>query len=943
MELNAPPIKSKDGGYFQCGFCKRHYNRADHLIRHVRSHTREKPYVCDVCDKGFARPDLLKRHATGHANDRDRKRKRTSSIAKQSRVSQACKTCAASKLKCDEEKPCRRCRERNLQCDWQDVVQDSSPEPLQQPAEHSNPLAPSVDLSASVAFSPMPTPMDEFPSTTSILMTPQGPPPDPILSPELPTRPEPLPMEYSGHTPQYQSLYQANGSNSTAVSPTDQESGIFSVDGQFFPNFIPDSLISSLSRYNDPFDPSSLIPEFTHYGALESPPFDFNLTDGDFGLIDMYNSRSLAPGAHENDHQDRFDADSGIGIGAEAYHRSSLSAWKPMQEDRAGADHENLSVPQTIDSPEMSAIPDRQILCERLSSSSRDLIFGLVLEISREANLTRIMKSFPSTELLDGLIQRFFEIQINSVDSFIHAPTFRPNNEHASILAAMAAAGAVRSPIPTIRKLGFALLEIVRLYMPIKYESDNSTTRDLRTSQTYALNIDIGIWSGNRRKTEIAESFSQPLITMLRRALRFRRSVYPTIVLMAEDVGDALERKWYDWIEQESFKRLVYHVFLHDAQSAVTLNVNPLISYADLELPLPAARHLWEAKSAVEWKELYHAITPERVPSLADLLRDMSQLSLAQDRIGTQMAALSLLHGLAGLINEYHRLKFISSSNSKHWHALVTNSRQQELDQALQHFRMVCSELRHQCRPEIILVCEVVSMLLHMSLEELQLFAGKEDKQEARRVYHSALEWITSSDSRRAIWHAGQIVRAARQMAPGSLTGFLAIGVYYASLAFWSYGVVSKAKNVRLIGRPSSPVSALGPTVFLDAEEVPDVSKFVTLGCGLPALQSHSGPIYLADSGMTMRLVQTLLRPDSSERTPPLVQSLAQLMGDLAQVAPRREYKDLPYCESRFTPAPLALVTWEVPRSAISLQLTNYFVLLPEVISLDPSLLPSLQ
>lgn len=224
-------------------------------------------------------------------------------------------------------------------------------------------------------------------------------------------------------------------------------------------------MISSLGRYNDPFDPTNLIPEFTPYGALENQALDFSLTDGDFGLIDMYNSRSLIPG-YDNE-QDRFDADSGIGIGAEAYHRSSLSAWKPAQEDRAFVDHENLSIPQAIDSPEVSAT-ERQTLSERLSSSSRDLIFGLVLEISRGADLNRIMKSFPSTELLDGLIQQFFEYQSQSVISYIHAPTFRPNSEHASMLAALASAGAVRSHIPTIRKLGYALLEIVRMYMPIR-------------------------------------------------------------------------------------------------------------------------------------------------------------------------------------------------------------------------------------------------------------------------------------------------------------------------------------------------------------------------------------------------------------------------------------------------------------------------------------------
>lgn len=42
---------------------------------------------------------------------------------------------------------------------------------------------------------------------------------------------------------------------------------------------------------------------------------------------------------------------------------------------------------------------------------------------------------------------------------------------------------------------------------------------------------------------------------MLRRALRFRRSVYTMIVPLVEDTGEALERMWREWVEQESFKR----------------------------------------------------------------------------------------------------------------------------------------------------------------------------------------------------------------------------------------------------------------------------------------------------------------------------------------------------------------------------------------------------
>ncbi|CAG7936751.1 unnamed protein product [Penicillium olsonii] len=716
-------------------------------------------------------------------------------------------------------------------------------------------------LSPSAVLSPISDPVEDF-SSASALMTSGVTLQDSVISPADNMSHQPISLD--------------NG-----VSPTDQESAIFSIDGTFFPNFIPDSLIPSLSRYNDCHFPAG--PDYTQYGSLDNFHFDLTLTEGDFSLIDFYNSHSIPTSVPESRADPACGIDSGIGIGAEAYHRSSLSAYKPAREDHAFDDHENLSVPQMMNTPESSVSSTEATLCDRLLPTSRDLVLSLVLEVSREATLSRIVKSFPGTDLLDALIQQYFEHQTHTIGTFIHTSTFRTNSEDPGILAGLAAAGAVRSSNPTIRKLGYALNEGVRMHLPTKYERDNTFIRDLRTSQTYALTIDIGIWSGNRRKTEIAESFSQPLITMLRRALRFRRSIYPNITPLAEDVGNTLESKWRGWVEQESFKRLVHFVFLHDAQTAIALNVNPIISYADMELPLPASRQLWEAKSAAEWKAIFHRkpAASERLPSLADLLRDMSQLTIFEDVIDTQLAASVLVHGLSALVNEYHRLKFISTSGSKHWHALVTNSRQQELDQALQHFRMVCSELKTQCRPETILIGEVVSMLLYMSLEELQLFAGREDKQEARRVYHSALEWIASSDSRQAIWHAGQIIRAARSMSPSALAGFPAIGVYYASLAFWSYSVVSKAYTGRLAGRPESQNPGTGSTVFLDGEQGGEVSKFVTLNCGLPALHGPEGAVYLVDPAAIMSLAQATLQPDSPEKTPALVQMLSQLMRDL--------------------------------------------------------------
>ncbi|KAF9891575.1 hypothetical protein FE257_003586 [Aspergillus nanangensis] len=46
-----------------CSICSQAFKKAEHLARHYRSHTKERPFMCEICGKFYARQDTLLRHS----------------------------------------------------------------------------------------------------------------------------------------------------------------------------------------------------------------------------------------------------------------------------------------------------------------------------------------------------------------------------------------------------------------------------------------------------------------------------------------------------------------------------------------------------------------------------------------------------------------------------------------------------------------------------------------------------------------------------------------------------------------------------------------------------------------------------------------------------------------------------------------------------------------
>ena len=370
--------------------------------------------------------------------------------------------------------------------------------------------------------------------------------------------------------------------------------------------------------------------------------------------------------------------------------------------------------------------------------------------------------------------------------------------------------------------------------------------------------------------------------------------------------------------------RMVIHLFTHDVQSSITLQKNSLISFSELNFGLPAARDLWNSPTAEAWRDKYlskgQAIGEILIPRVSEIGHRIELLDELNELVDVDLCYAVLLHGFWGQINAHRdSVRFYAPADSgisisghgKHnsTHRLWLASQHQELYRDVDEFstRIQSHRMPSHCRDQpsnsgppdvadsrdLVLMAELFQMVLHVSLEDLQNFAGKSGEEAAlRATAYLEGSWVTSSEARYAVWHAGQVLHHARQMPPASLRNFNAVTVYLASLTLWVYGLLSSngdhGSGAVNGDRGQSSKPSPPSLVLLDGDENRETKAYLQLGRGTPGLAhpggAQGGVEFLTNPGVALVVAQDLLQdnfPVRGEPLPPLVESIGKLLRDL--------------------------------------------------------------
>ncbi|VUC32966.1 unnamed protein product [Clonostachys rosea] len=828
------------------------------------------PYQCSLCGSKFEMVGDLERHVSDHEEGtRPAKRSRVTQQRSAPRAIQACRACAASKTKCDNERQCKRCRRRGTSCvrpvETIELLGDNGVEELGHAdlgvtvaGQGNDAIALDVEFRTVTDFSRPDEPgLDDTRGSDRPLSEPSFYPPlsPPSANALAPSGAGTIPKPHSNE----------NLWDSCLIEDS------FGYDLETYVVRSPEEFLFAFPRITTSNEEKEIT---TNCSNLNGPALISPLIAGD-------KSQCVA---------DAF--------------RKVTGRWIPVARNFQEEEEKNLSATRGTniiaeEAPSLGGGPE--LLPRGFPLAVRDRLLAMLVSASDMKDKPRIPAAFPSCEALASLFKSYVAYHVRQDDTWIHFGTFDIAEARVELVAALVAAGALRSPNRSVQKFGLAVHEIMSIWIQETSRISNILTRDLQFLQAYMLQIQIGFWSGEKRKMEQAGGSLGNIVNMLRGGGRYRQTLYTSITPEVEGFSTSVEERWKHWAVQESFIRLVHHVYLHSGEQALLSSVSSPLSSAEMTLPLPAARSAWLAKNGPEWRDTCQSQPDLRV-SWADCLGDVSHLRQLPACCDTNVARLAVVCALFPTLRAYqhsHKSTAKDVSKTREW-ILLEDSQHRWLSKTLENIHGSLRVPFSNSPPSstVFLAVELASLHLQTWVDQLELLAGKEglaDAQEAYRLLQT--RWIDSQDSRQALWHAGQILRLARAIQPEAMSDFVAVCVYHASLCIWAYGTIQERTRRDGSSHRQHRPATLEPTsappfddshIIIDQEETIDVQRWILHGNGNPVVAGcksvgRRSPVSLSSTEALMQLCVMTVRSRFPLRgvLPPAIENLCALMGTL--------------------------------------------------------------